>query len=208
MGVNNQVKQKTQKGFTLIELLVVIAIIGLLASVVLVALGNARAKSRDAKRVADIRQIQGALELFFNDCNGYPMATTTAAGGTPSATPIYLGATNQKLYTNAPNCGNNAGGASAGGIAVQAGSMPGTLIAQLPSAPTPADGSCTNATDVAGLTTNSNNQYRYVATDATGTPTAVSPAAGFRIDFCVGAATGGLSAGGQRATQNGIQPNP
>jgi len=206
--VNNQVKQKTQKGFTLIELLVVIAIIGLLASVVLVALGNARSKSRDAKRVADVRQIQGALELFFNDCNGYPMATTTAAGGTASATPVYIGATNQKLYTNTPTCGNNAGGGSAGGIAVQAGAMPGTLIAQLPTAPTPADGTCTNTTDAPGLTVNTNNQYRYVATDAAGTATATSPAAGFRIDFCIGGATGGLSAGGQRATQNGIQPNP
>ena len=65
-------RNKYQKGFTLIELLVVIAIIGLLASVVLVALNGARAKSRDAKRVADIRQLQTALELYYNDFAGYP----------------------------------------------------------------------------------------------------------------------------------------
>lgn len=61
-----------QKGFTLIELLVVIAIIGMLASIVLVSLGPARARARDAKRVSDIRQISLAMELCFGDtsCNG------------------------------------------------------------------------------------------------------------------------------------------
>lgn len=71
LGVT-KLKQNTQKGFTLIELLVVIAIIGLLASVVLLALNSARSKSRDAKRVADARQLSSALELYFNDANSYP----------------------------------------------------------------------------------------------------------------------------------------
>jgi prepilin-type N-terminal cleavage/methylation domain-containing protein len=48
---------KTKKAFTLIELLVVIAIIGLLATISVIALNNARAKGRDARRVADIKQI-------------------------------------------------------------------------------------------------------------------------------------------------------
>jgi general secretion pathway protein G len=58
--------------FTLIELLVVIAIIGVLATISIIALSNARAKARDAKRVGDIKQIQTALELFFNDAGKYP----------------------------------------------------------------------------------------------------------------------------------------
>ncbi len=65
---------RTRKGFTLIELLVVIAIIGLLATLAVVALNNARAKSRDAKRVSDIKQIQTALELYYSDMNKYPTA--------------------------------------------------------------------------------------------------------------------------------------
>ncbi len=62
-----------KKGFTLIELLVVIAIIGLLSTLAVVALNSARLKARDAKRIADIKQIQTALELYYNDNNGYPI---------------------------------------------------------------------------------------------------------------------------------------
>jgi prepilin-type N-terminal cleavage/methylation domain-containing protein len=72
--------QKKQKGFTLIELLVVIAIIGLLSTLAVVSLNNARSKSRDARRVSDIKQIQTALELYYNDCNGYPATADVAEG--------------------------------------------------------------------------------------------------------------------------------
>lgn len=60
------------KGFTLIELLIVVAIIGLLASVVLVGLGGFRARGRDARRIADLRETQNALELYYTKNNAYP----------------------------------------------------------------------------------------------------------------------------------------
>ena len=63
-------------GFTLIELLVVIAIIGILASIVLGSLNTARQKARDARRVADIKSIQLALEFFYDTCGGYPVQDT------------------------------------------------------------------------------------------------------------------------------------
>jgi prepilin-type N-terminal cleavage/methylation domain-containing protein len=62
------------EGFTLIELLVVIAIIGLISSIVLVSLNSARVKARDAKRIAEIKQIQTALELYYDDNNAYPLS--------------------------------------------------------------------------------------------------------------------------------------
>lgn len=64
-----------KKGFTLIELLVVIAIIGLLSTLAVVALGSARQKARDAKRLSDIKQVQTALELYYTDNNAYPAVT-------------------------------------------------------------------------------------------------------------------------------------
>ncbi len=64
--------KKNKKGFTLIELLVVIAIIGILATIAVVALQQARQSARDSKRIADIRQIQTALELYYNNNSFYP----------------------------------------------------------------------------------------------------------------------------------------
>ncbi len=71
-------KKINQKGFTLIELLVVIAIIGLLSTLAVVSLNNARTKSRDARRIADVKQIQTALELYFTDNSSYPAAPIAA----------------------------------------------------------------------------------------------------------------------------------
>lgn len=84
-----------KKGFTLIELLVVIAVIGMLASIVLVSLGSSRDKSKDARRIADIRQIAIAMTLCYNDStcgaleqyqaiavDGNSRLTTTSIAGT------------------------------------------------------------------------------------------------------------------------------
>jgi prepilin-type N-terminal cleavage/methylation domain-containing protein len=65
---------KSKRGFTLIELLVVIAIIGLLASIISVSLVAARAKGRDAKRIADLRSLQLSLEEYYNDHSYYPVS--------------------------------------------------------------------------------------------------------------------------------------
>lgn len=148
-------RNKNEKGFTLIELLVVIAIIGLLASVVLLALNSARAKSRDAKRLADVRQIASALELYFNDVSSYPTsngAVVSQVTGEPRLTPTYLGI--------------------------------------FPASPNPADGTCDSTT----------NAYRYISGVAGQTLTGT-----YSLGFCLGAATGGYSAGLHTLTPAGIQ---
>ena len=76
-----------KKGFTLIELLVVIAIIGLLSTLSIIALNSARARARDAKRISDVRQIQLALEMFYNENNRYPDEVTVGGPIGPTSAP-------------------------------------------------------------------------------------------------------------------------
>jgi len=74
-------KYPNKKGFTLIELLVVIAIIGLISSIVLASLNNARMKARDARRLSDMREMQTALELYYDSNNAYPGNTDNDCSG-------------------------------------------------------------------------------------------------------------------------------
>ena len=143
--------KNNKQGFTLIELLVVIAIIGLLATLSIVALNTARSRSRDAKRVAYVKQIQTALELYFNDNAVYP-ASVTSGSSISTSTNVYMGV--------------------------------------VPTAPTPADGSCTAA----------QNTYTY-------TQDTVNSVAGasYHIVYCIGTGTGNISAGVGTATPSSIK---
>lgn len=97
------------RGFTLIELLVVISIISILATILLLQLGIARGKARDAKRIADVGQIRSALELYFDNNGGWPAQTDMTI------------LKSEGYLINVPsdplvgvNCGNNFSGAVVG----------------------------------------------------------------------------------------------
>lgn len=73
----------SQKGFTLIELLVVISILGILATLIISNLADARGRARDSRRKSGLNQLKTALRLYYNDYQTYPAAdagTMTACG--------------------------------------------------------------------------------------------------------------------------------
>ncbi len=53
-----------RSGFTLIELLTVIGVVGILIGLILASTIPAQAKGRDRRRLADLKLIQAALELY------------------------------------------------------------------------------------------------------------------------------------------------
>ena len=152
---------KNKKGFTLIELLVVVAIMGLLAALAVVALNNARARARDARRVSDVKQLQTALELYYLDQNEYPDA--------PSAPGII-----ESLCLSSTN-----------GLAV--GCAGTTYMSLTPVNPSPrVDGGCADTSYIYAVQASGNNNISYY------------------ITYCLGSATGTLTAGSHNGTPAGL----
>lgn len=70
-------KQKLAQGFTLVELLVVISIIGILSSLGLFTFTSSQMRARDAARKSDMKNIETALRIYFNDKGAYPASDAT-----------------------------------------------------------------------------------------------------------------------------------
>jgi len=70
--------RRRSSGFTLVELLIVIVIIGVLATLGVAGVNIARSKARDAKRTADIAQLQRAISLYATTVGKYPTSPTVA----------------------------------------------------------------------------------------------------------------------------------
>ena len=70
------------KGFTLIELLVVIAIIGILAGIIVVAMGGAQKSANDAKIQATMDQMRTSAQIYYINHNSTYGTNTAVATST------------------------------------------------------------------------------------------------------------------------------
>jgi len=173
-------KLKSKSAFTLIELLVVIAIIGLLSTLSIVALNTSRSRARDARRVADMREIRTALEMYFTDMNQYPAQSITMKRDDPDYTGSYcLQASNAGFSPLPCNAAN------------------GTIfMSVVPFPPNPGDGVICNQANTYGWIGNKN--YYYYVRDQYLFDS-------YRIEFCLGSQVQDLSAGIHTATPGGIK---
>lgn len=69
--------RKSSTAFTLVELLIVLAIIGLLSSVVIASTTTSRSKTRDVRRIVDLKEIQLALATYYDVNKSYPASLNT-----------------------------------------------------------------------------------------------------------------------------------
>ncbi|OGV91710.1 hypothetical protein A3A66_02230 [Microgenomates group bacterium RIFCSPLOWO2_01_FULL_46_13] len=61
-----------KQGFTLVEIIVVITLIATLTIAVMSIFANQTPRARDARRRADLKQVQKALEQYYAANNAYP----------------------------------------------------------------------------------------------------------------------------------------
>lgn len=99
---------RDKKGFTLIELLVVISIIGVLATLIVTNLNEARGRAKDVKKKQTLTQLKTALRLYYNDFGGYPATgngrvfNACGTNGTTACTPdgVFSAGSGPTVYMN------------------------------------------------------------------------------------------------------------
>lgn len=90
LGISKKFHLWTSRaGYTIVELLVVVAILAVLMGIGMGSYGNAQKASRDARRRADLKQMQTAMEQYFSTnaasySNGCTNMAANFSGGIPT----------------------------------------------------------------------------------------------------------------------------
>lgn len=76
MGLRLAKNHLSNQGFSKVQLLINLGIIGLILVLAGLWVGSEKAKTRDAKRITDMVQVQTAFELLYQDKNSYQSAAS------------------------------------------------------------------------------------------------------------------------------------
>ena len=79
-------RRRNRSAFTLIELLLVLVILAVLAGIVVVNFTSVFGQTKKSKAMADIHELETALELYRTNCGDYPatldaLVTNSGANG-------------------------------------------------------------------------------------------------------------------------------
>jgi general secretion pathway protein G len=81
--------KKNDEGFTLIELLIVIVILGILAAVVVFAVGGITDQGEESACAAELKTLQVAVEAYRAQEGDYPDSNTDIASFVRNAPTLY-----------------------------------------------------------------------------------------------------------------------
>jgi prepilin-type N-terminal cleavage/methylation domain-containing protein len=76
-NIRSRAAKRSSEGFTLIELLIVIVILGILAGIVVFAVGNSKGDATDAACSANQKTVSTAAEAYKAKNGAYPGSLTT-----------------------------------------------------------------------------------------------------------------------------------
>ncbi|HHX86764.1 MAG TPA: prepilin-type N-terminal cleavage/methylation domain-containing protein [Firmicutes bacterium] len=106
LKIAEALNRKDERGFTLIELLIVIAILAILAAIAIPLITSRVQDARDAADTANVRMLQGAVDLYVIDNPGTAL-TTGVASATDSWVDTLVEAGYLPEKTESPNPGKD-----------------------------------------------------------------------------------------------------
>ena len=107
-----------KNGFTIIELLVVVAIATLILSFVFVSVREAKARSRDARREQDIKQLQNSLGIYHINRRQFPVCSLGAINSSSDCLSLAIFADNVANVLSLDPLGGGTGECLAAGVFV------------------------------------------------------------------------------------------